>query len=175
MTTINVEQFVNATIGWANARNNQFSFNWPVKGGWEAWIQVDLTGYILSQDSTIEILREQPIYTNPRMRVDLLLNTTLPTDDQIPVEIKAESFQNRMDPFINGVRDDLNKLNDERNTDFSESTSIMMAVPFSPESLNAVMQIEYDGHRIFRNVFTGEVAIAIAVYTEADGWLPSDT
>ncbi len=107
--------------------------------------------------------------------MDLLLNTTLPTDDQIPVEIKAESFQNRMDPFVNGVRDDFNKLNYERNTDFSESTCIIMAVPFNRNSLNAVVQLQYDRHRIFRTVFTGEVAIAIAVYTEADGWLPSGT
>ncbi len=171
MTTINVDQFVNATINWATARNGQFKFNWPVKGGWEAWIQVDLTAFILSQDSTIEILREQPIYTNSRKQVDLLLNTTLETDDQIPVEIKAESFENRMNPFINGVQKDLNRLNEERNDDFSECTCIMMAVPFSPQSLEAVMQIERDEHQIFRTVFTGEVAIAIAVYTAADGWL----
>ena len=80
MTTITVEQFKGYNQDWGKLRNNQFKYNWTVHGGWEGWIQVDLVAYILSEDSTIEILREQPIYTNPRKRVDLLLNTTLSVD-----------------------------------------------------------------------------------------------
>lgn len=173
MATISVEQFVAASIQWATKRNDQLKYNWPVKGGWEGWIQVDLTAYILSVESSIEILREQPIFTSPYQRVDLLLNTSLQTDDQIVVEIKAESFENRMNPFINGIREDIRKLNEDRNTDFSECTCIMMALPFNQQSLDSVLEIEQDGHRIFRNLYTGEVALAFAVYTEQTGWIPA--
>lgn len=172
MSTITVDGFVTGTIQWAQARNQQFRFNWPVKGGWESWVQVDLTAYLLAQESTLEILREQRIYTGLQ-KVDLLLNTDQATDDQIPVEIKAESFENRMDPFVQGVRDDIEKLSQERNADFSECTSIMLALPFSQQSLDAVLRIQADGHAIFTSVYIGEVAVAVAVYTERDGWLPS--
>lgn len=173
MTTININQFTAGVIEWATMRNTQFKFNWPVKGGWEGWIQVDLTAYLLSKDSTLEILREQPIFDSPYKRVDLLLNTTLETDDQIPVEIKAESFENRMDPFVNGIREDMRKLKEDRNTNFSQCTCIMMALPFNQESLDAVLAVEENGHQIFRTIFLKEVAITVAIYTEADGWLPA--
>ncbi|WP_406697534.1 hypothetical protein V5E97_01625 [Singulisphaera sp. Ch08] len=173
MATMTVEQFVNATIQWGTARNPTFKLNWPVKGGWEGWVQVDLTGFILSVDPTCDILREYPIFTSPYMRTDLLLNSTAFTDAQIPVEIKAESFENRMDPFLQGILKDIQKLNEDRNTDFSECTCIMMAIPFSPQSAQAVLSIQEGGHNIFTLVYVGEVAIAIAVYTEAGGWIPA--
>ncbi len=173
MTIVTVEQFFGAAVEWAQNRNGQFQYYWPVKGGWEAWIQVDLTGYILARDSTIEIMREQPIFANPRQRVDLLLNTTLQTDDQVAVEIKAESFENRMNPFIAGIREDIRKLNEDRNSDYSECVCIMMALPFSPESLSSVLEITENGHRIFQTIYKGEVAIACALYTEQTGWIPA--
>ncbi|HUY46695.1 MAG TPA: hypothetical protein VMV92_13325 [Streptosporangiaceae bacterium] len=171
MSSLTVDQFAALVVDWSKRRNDQLKFNWPVKGGWEGWIQVDLTAFVLSVDSTADILREQPIYSSPGKRTDLLLNTTLDTDAQIPVEIKAESFENRGPGFVSGVLADLSKLNDERNTNYSESTCIMLAVPFSQESRDQVEAIEFDGHRIFVRIFQGEVACAIAVWTEVDGWL----
>jgi hypothetical protein len=170
MATITVEQFVGQIVAWAGRRDGQFKYNWPVKGGWEGWVQVDLTAYILSQDSTVEILREQPVFTSPYMRCDLLLNAALDTDYRIPVEIKAESFENR-GAFITEVRADIDKLNTERNADYSESTCVVLAMPFSQESLSRLLEITQDGHRIFAAVYIGEVACAIAVWTEVAGWL----
>jgi hypothetical protein len=170
MTTINVDTFLSDTLQWAQARNQQFRFNWPVKGGWEGWIQVDLTAFILSLDSTAEILREQPIYTSTQKRTDLLLNTSLTAREQIPVEIKAESFENR-GAFVGGVVDDIEKLNLERNRNYSQATCIMLALPFSPESLDRVMAIQQDGHAIFVRFFVGEVACVAAVWVASMGWL----
>ncbi|KAA3610703.1 MAG: hypothetical protein D8M58_20905 [Calditrichaeota bacterium] len=170
MSNLSVQQFSDAVTQWAGRRNGQFKYNWTVNGGWEGWIQVDLTAYILSVDSRIEILREQSIFTSSRKKVDLLLNVDLDTDYQIPVEIKAESFFNR-NRFVSGVNGDLKKLNDERNTDFSESTSIMLALPFSQGAVDRVLSITWENHRIFRSIFTGEVACLMAVWTEPDGWL----
>ena len=174
MPNFTVDSFGGAVAQWANLRNNSFKNNWAVKGGWEGWIQVDLVAYILSADSTYDILREQSIYaSSPRKRVDLLLNTNLMTDDQIAVEIKAESFENRMNPFINGIRKDLRKLDQDRDSNFSECDCIVMALPFNSESLQAVNKIKMNDQPVFNTIFKGEVAICFAVYKEAGGWLPA--
>lgn len=174
MASISYMQFIELTIQWAQERNAQFKFNWPVKGGWEGWIQVDLTGYILARDSTAEILREQRIFPNSKKRVDLLLNTTAELDHLIPVEIKAESLENPAYNFLNGIYEDLAKLALLRGTNLSQCTRMMMAVPFNPESLAAVLAIQENGHPIFHPIFNnGEIAIAIAVHTKVNGWLLS--
>src|SRR3954469_9218286 len=95
MTTINTGQFTDAVRAWCTVRDQSFRFYWPVKGGWEGWIQVDLTAFIISQLPTLEILREQPIYRNNRQKVDLLINADQDPDNQIAVELKAQSFENR--------------------------------------------------------------------------------
>jgi len=169
MSPLTVDQFATLTVEWAKARNSQFKYNWPVKGGWEGWVQVDLTGYILAMVPTAEILREQPIYTEGR-RVDLLLNDTLPGKDQIPVEIKAESFENRAN-FIPGLLQDLTKINDGRIPAYRESTCVALAIPFSPESMQQVEAIEVSGYRIFRRIYVGEVACLVAVCVGAV-WQP---
>lgn len=167
MSSLNPQQFVDAVIQWANARNAQFKFNWPVKGGWEGWVQVDLTGFILATDGSIDILREQPIYKNPFQRTDLLLNTNLPKAEQIPVEIKAESFENHAQ-FFNGVNADVAKLTNERNIDYAQSVAVMLAIPFSPEGYQQVLDLTVNGQRIFTAVFIGEVACLMAIWQDGN-------
>ncbi|HEY3506469.1 MAG TPA: hypothetical protein VGN37_27230 [Actinocatenispora sp.] len=169
MTTINVDQFGRAVIDWAGRRGGQFASNWPVKGGWEGWIQVDLTAHILSADSAIDILREQPVFANSRQRCDLLLNTNQMPAHQIVVELKAQSFDNR-DRFITGVESDLDKFN-TLDYAYQRSTCVMLAMPFSPESLAELLGVERSGHRIFQTIFIGEVACAVAIRTADHGWL----
>lgn len=169
MTSINVDQFAVAITQWARARNNQFARNWPVKGGWEGWVQVDLTAHILAVDSSIDILREQPVYANNRQRCDLLLNSNDVPAGQIPVEIKAESFDNS-GRFINGVEDDLDKF-DGRNGAYLNSTCVMLAMPFSQGSYDELLALQRGGHRIFHSIFVGEVACAMAVWSAGHGWL----
>jgi hypothetical protein len=171
MATFTTDTFQEAAAAWAGQRNDSLKNNWVVKGGWEGWIQVDLVAFILSKDSSFEILREQPIYKAPRRKVDLLLNTNLPTKNQIAVEIKAESWENRMNPFINGIRNDIIKLTEDRNSNFKKCDCIMMAVPFNDESLLEVNNIEINDQPIFNTIYTGEVAVCCAVYKEAGGWL----
>lgn len=170
-----LNEFRKAVIDWATNRNSTFKYNWVVKGGWEGWVQVDLVAYILSIDSTFDILREQPIYTNTRKKTDLLLNTNLDTDFQIPVEIKAQSWYNRTG-FLPGVEEDLDKLDEERNADYSESDCVMFGIAFEQQALDGMLSIERDGHTIFEEIyFDGEVAICMATWTEADGWAEVDS
>jgi hypothetical protein len=169
MTTINVDQFAVAITEWARGRNGQFARNWPVKGGWEGWIQVDLTAYIIAADSRVDILREQPVYANSRQRCDLLLNANELPANQIPVEIKAESFDNRA-RFINGVEEDLDKF-DSRDGAYLNSACVMVAMPFSQGSYDELLALQRGGHRIFHSIFVGEVACAVAVWRPGSGWL----
>ncbi|MEV1120054.1 hypothetical protein AB0I91_33815 [Actinosynnema sp. NPDC049800] len=169
MSHIDVLQFIGAIQGWARQRDGQFKYNWPVKGGWEGWIQVDLTASILTAAPTAEILREQPVYTNTRQRCDLLLNTTAAPDAQVIVELKAESWHNRA-AFVPGVIDDLDKLQQSVSPAYAGSNRVMLAMPFSQPSYQDVLGIQIDGHRIFSAVHVGEVACLVAVRT-AQGWL----
>jgi hypothetical protein len=168
MTTMNVEQVVTAVREWAAARNAQFKYYWPVKGGWEGWVQVDLTAFILAHDSTEEILREQPIFPNARQRVDLLINADQRPAQQVGVEIKAQSFDNA-GRFIAGVDDDLAKLENVDDA-YHASTRVMVAIAFNQATLDELLGIEKDRHRVFWTVYTGEVAVAIAIRT-GDDWL----
>lgn len=172
MSDINVQQFVNAVINWAAQRDRQFTYNWPVKGGWEGWVQVDLTAFILAADSTIDILREQPVYANPLQRCDLLLNTGSAAANQVIVEVKAESFQN-VGAFVPGVVDDLDKLENSVAAHYAGTSRVMLALAFSQPSFQQVLGIRMNGHRIFVPVNVGDVACLVAVRTP-QGWVPAD-
>lgn len=166
-----LNRFRKAVVDWANIRKNTFKYNWVVKGGWEGWVQVDLVAFILSVNNTFEILREQPVYTNSRKRTDLLLNANLQPADQIPVEIKAQSWYNRTG-FLSGVEEDLDKLENERLWEFHSSPCAMLGIAFEQSALDGLLQIERDGHPIFREIyFDGEVAFGMAMWTKEDGWL----
>jgi hypothetical protein len=169
MTTMNVDNFVAAIQQWAAFRNDQFRHYWPVKGGWEGWVQVDLTAFILSHDPTVEILREQPIFRNPRRQVDLLLNAYQPPAQQIAVEIKAQSLENQ-GSFVDGVVKDLEKL-DRVNDAYTDTTRMVVGLPFSRPALDETLGLEIDDHRIFLEVFRGEVAVVAAVWTADRGWI----
>jgi len=169
MTTISVKQFVEATSAWAAQRDAQLKYYWPVNGGWEVWIQVDETAYLLSLDSTLEVLREQHVYTNSRKRCDMLLNTSQRTKNQVVIEIKAQSIGNTP-TFIRDVKEDLDKL-DELTDAYQEATYLVMVVVFDPATLDKVTTIERDAHRIFGVTYTGnEVAICFAHWSANGGW-----
>jgi len=162
MSTLTIDQFGAAVRDWAAQHNSKLKFHWTVKGGWEGWIQVDLTAYLLSLDSTLDILREQPIYQNNLKRVDLLLNANLPGGGPIPVEIKAESFDNQGN-FISGVYEDVQKLRKERNVNFILCKCVMMAVCFDRESLKTLLGPPPMGCPPFVNLFEGEIAVVAAI------------
>lgn len=165
MTIIALDNFIGSVMNWATQNATRFQYFWPLKGGWEGWIQAEISAYILQQDNTIEILREQHIYENPRKSLDLLLNSLEASYNQILIEIKAESFENR-DAFIVGVEDDLNKLENERRPEYKDSTCIMLAVAFDPYSANRLLAIQRQDKRIFTSIYVdkaNEVIIAVAL------------
>ena len=169
MTTISARQFIQATTDWVTPRDKLIGYNWPVNGGWEGWIQVDETAYLLSRDSALEVLREQHVYTNPRKRCDLLLNYSARTENQVVIEIKAQSLGNTPS-FMADVVKDLDKLN-ELTDDYQEATCLVMVVVFQQAMLQQVQAIERQARRIFGVTYhSKEVAICFAEWTSEDGW-----
>jgi hypothetical protein len=120
--------------------------------------------------------REQSIYEQPRQRVDLLINApSADVKEWIPVEIKAESFQNHTN-FIPGVLDDLAKIERQRRHPFDQATSVMIAIAFSQveegSALKALMNIKVGDNPIFAVVHQGEIACCVAVWDgPSRGWI----
>jgi hypothetical protein len=108
---ITYDQYANFLLEWCKFRGDSLKNYFPLKGGWEAWVQADYAAYVLSYDSTVDILREVPIYNNAQQRCDWLYNnTSVNVTDKIAIEIKCQSFDNR-DAFTAGVAADIAKLN----------------------------------------------------------------
>lgn len=97
---------------WAEKYRNDFHLYYPLKGGWEAWVQASVAGYIINADSTIDILREQLIFYGSQQKVDWLLNDNdHSVANKVAIELKCESFENRS-KFVSGLKGDIAKLAD---------------------------------------------------------------
>ncbi|WP_414447873.1 hypothetical protein AB4851_14980 [Burkholderia sp. 22PA0099] len=182
MTILSIDDFTLLVQTWAVARSDSFGSKWPVKGGWEGWAQVDLVSEMLQDDPTLDILREQAIYRGGRRRVDLLLNANaMMDDDMIPVEIKAESLQN-CSAFVDGVLKDLDKLETQRNAQFSACDCVMMAIAFSQSGVDGLTRIATQTGPIFASILgpnvpgllAGEIDILFSVWRRHEGWVRPD-
>ena len=171
MSFVDLYRLYGYVVQWAASRNCAFKHYWPVKGGWEGWIQVDLAASILKADNSIHVLRDQPIYcTNDR--VDLLLNASS-LGKQVAMEIKAQSFDNR-GKFALAVQEDMNRLTFQRDDKFSRADCLMLALPFDRIALDQVLAMEWRNRRVFRN-FSGfiekpEIACCMAAWNSASEW-----
>lgn len=104
------DQYASYLIDWCNDRGPTFKYYFPLKGGWELWVQADFAAYVLAKDSTYDILREVQIYKDVYQRVDMLFNENAPlVTDKIAIEIKCQTFLSQND-FIAGVGADIAKL-----------------------------------------------------------------
>ena len=97
---------------WAQKYENQFKLYYPLKGGWEAWVQTSVAGYIINDNSTIDILREQLIFYGAQQKVDWLLNDAdQSVTNKIAIELKCQSIENQKN-FTSGLEADIAKLAD---------------------------------------------------------------
>lgn len=125
---MNYEQFINYLSGWCAYRADFFKYLWPLKGGWEAWVQADFAAYIISTESffpdieTIPIQREYPINNQ---RIDLFFGQA--PENGLFVEIKCQSFGN-WDNFKTGLTDDANKLVELQNVAAQSNVQIATAL-----------------------------------------------
>jgi hypothetical protein len=104
------DQYASFLIDWCSSRGPSFKYYFPLKGGWELWVQADFAAFVLAKDSTYDILREVNIYTDVYQRVDMLFNENAPlVTDKIAIEIKCQTLLSQND-FIAGVGADIAKL-----------------------------------------------------------------
>lgn len=155
MATMTRDAFDHLVEEWARARGGSFHRNWPVKGGWEAWIQVDLTAFLLEQNDTYDVLREQNVYTNALARCDLLVNPTDPAPARLVVELKAESLENHA-RLGGGVEQDAYKIQNERVAPYTASVGIVLAVVFSQQGWDAVAGIYLEERREMFGILYGD-------------------
>ncbi|MFI5527251.1 hypothetical protein ACIA8O_01720 [Kitasatospora sp. NPDC051853] len=170
---LDLGQFLRSTREWAGRRTRQFAHNCLVNGGWEGWVQVDLTAAILGQDSTVHIVREAGVYPGGG-RADLLVNSnpsSLP--DQILVEIKAQSLYNG-DGFIDGVKDDMAKITGGLKPGLAVGDRVVLACAFA-EVAPKVLDLEVNGQRPFRVLWRSpDNALCYAVYRGGRWLAPSE-
>lgn len=154
--TLTYDQYAALLLEWCGIRGDSFKNYFPLKGGWEAWVQADYAAYVLSWNSTVDILREVPIYVNPRQRVDWLFNNNDVVTSKLAIEIKCQSFDNR-DAFTAGVGADIAKLNQLNiNPHFQTCQTGVLAICFSEDAL---LWLQGNGFAIIYN--NGQVAVAI--------------
>ncbi|NER52623.1 MAG: hypothetical protein F6J92_39490 [Symploca sp. SIO1A3] len=154
---ITFDQFAGLVTEWANGKSAQFKFYYPLKGGWEAWTQAEVAAYILSKDSTIDILREWSIYQNNNQRVDWLFNNQDPTvGNKIAIELKCQSFENR-NTFTNGLAADEAKLAQANlKAAYQGCQTGVMGISFEPTATNWMQANNYV--LVFKNA---DIAIGI--------------
>lgn len=158
---ISTANFVNLVTQWAAADINNIRMAWPLAGGWEAYAQVGIAGYINAnvQDSWIQ--REANVYPD-RSRADFLVNDPYQnaSADEIVVEMKCESLGNWAG-FIEGLRYDTWKLGGEMRMGLNDAKKISLGIFFSPESEQQLAMLQ--GYQIAYTP-TREVGIATLTF-----------
>ncbi len=119
--------------GWAQNYEKEFKLYYPLKGGWEAWAQASVAGFIIDDKSTIDILREQLIFYGTQQKVDWLLNNADPlVTHKIAIELKCESIENRNN-FTSGLEADIVKLTDANlRTNYRGCRRVVVGLGFTP-------------------------------------------
>ncbi|KAF7508645.1 hypothetical protein GJ744_009037 [Endocarpon pusillum] len=84
---------------WAKSKRNEIELAFNMKGGWEAWLQVELALWLGTKPNVASVMREQHVYTDGSQAVDLIVTNT--NDVRNMIELKCESI-NQDCNIING-------------------------------------------------------------------------
>lgn len=155
--TLTLDDFRKYLEEWALYRRDDFQRFFPLKGGWEAWVQADFAAFVLLKDDRYDVLREVTIYTDPYQKVDWLFNDTdIDKTKRIAVELKCQSFNN-WEAFIPGIEADILKLQQDRiKVQFRTCATIVMGIYFEPGTRNWMRMNGFN--EIFIN---GQIGIGI--------------
>ncbi len=142
---------------WGQMFANQFKLYYPLRGGWEAWVQASVAAFIINDNSTVDILREQMIFYGSQQKVDWLLNDS---DERvtrkIAIELKCQSFENQK-RFTSGLDGDIAKLAQANlKEDYRGCKTVVVGVSFTQDAADWMR----DNH--FNNrLKTGDIAIGM--------------
>lgn len=128
------KDFIVLVHRWADANVNRIRTVWPLKGGWEAWAQGEIAGFINAEVGEVWMDREAYVYPD-RSRADFLINDPFqnPTENLIVVEMKCESLHN-WKHFVQDLKYDAWKLNGEMAMGLDAARKISLGLFFSPDS-----------------------------------------
>lgn len=160
---LNVNDFVALVTEWANANVDRIGTVWPLDGGWEAWAQAEIAGYINARAPDTWLRREVRVYSNGG-RCDFLVNDPFTNDnrDEIVVEMKCESLNNWA-AFVDGLRADTYKLSDPY-MDYRTGSKISFGIFVTTESEQQLAMLQ--GYTLS---YTNDGQIGLAFLTWQDG------
>ncbi|MCX2494620.1 hypothetical protein OQX63_14130 [Pedobacter sp. PF22-3] len=109
---IDYQTFLKYLKDWCEERSDYIKQCWPLRGSWEAWVQIDFAAYMHSKYPDVDILREAEIYkmrlnskgnrSSKQPAVDWLINgNTADPRYRIAVELKCLSAG----PLVNSIGD----------------------------------------------------------------------
>ena len=140
---LTLDQFLTFVLEWAQQSVQNIRRVWPLPGGWEAWAQAEIAAYINEIDASTSIQREARVYPGQK-RADFLLNvgTTLQLPQQVVVEMKCESLNNRA-AFIPGINKDVTKLQNELEVPYNTCQKLTLGIFFSREAGDQLQRLGY--------------------------------
>lgn len=155
---LTANDFLGAVFAWANANVGRIAVVWPLNGGWEAWAQAEIAGYINATNPGAFVEREVHAYAEPGLTADFLVNNPELNDprDELVVELKCESFRNWKN-FVTGLELDVYKLNGQMRTELRGCQKISLGLFFSPESEERLDELK--GYTV---TFTDDGSVGIA-------------
>lgn len=109
---IDYQTFLKYLKDWCEERSDYIKQCWPLRGSWEAWVQIDFAAYMHSKYQQVDILREAEIFkmrlnskgnrSSKQPAVDWLINgNTADPKYRIAVELKCLSAG----PLVNSIGD----------------------------------------------------------------------
>lgn len=109
---IDYQAFITYLKEWCEERSTYIKQCWPLRGSWEAWVQIDFAAYMHAKYPNVDILRESEIYklrfnskgkkSSKQPAVDWLINGNAADPKyRIAVELKCLSAG----PLVNSIAD----------------------------------------------------------------------
>ncbi len=156
---MNYEQLIKYLSEWCSYRADFFKYLWPLKGGWEAWVQADFAAYLVQKEGLFTDLESIPIqreYPINNQRIDLFFGATV--ENGFFAEIKCQSFGN-WNMFTNGLTEDINKLTELQKVAAQNNVPISTAVIGIGFEQAALQQMQSQGFELV--YFSSEVVCGV--------------
>ncbi|MEM0976016.1 MAG: hypothetical protein AAGJ34_00630 [Pseudomonadota bacterium] len=134
-------------IDWTQQKEDLISRVLATRGGWEAWIQAEVT--IWAQDQIYpeqRFLREQFVYKADngidysQERVDFMVNDTT---NAVLFELKAQSIWSTERSFLNGCTADVEKLRDKVHPDVRTNGKYSLVFAITQNVAQALKDQDY--------------------------------
>ncbi|SDH20645.1 hypothetical protein SAMN05421827_11919 [Pedobacter terrae] len=142
---IDYNTFIEYLKKWCEERSDYIKQCWPLRGSWEAWVQIDFAAYMHSNYPDVDILREAEIFkmrlnskgnrSSKQPAVDWLINgNTANPRYRIAVELKCLSAG----PLVNSIGDpqQVDPLNISNQPLYPAIYSLVKGVNEDQEKLN---------------------------------------